>query len=77
VSHLAQRLIIALDEWLGVVVSITLYLLGSGLFYVFTPIWAVIVYGLSYPEHWRTLEINGQKTPLRFLRRVSAWWARL
>ena len=47
------RLIIALDEWLGITAMVTLVIGGreDWVPYVLVP-WAVAVYGVSYPLYW-------------------------
>lgn len=47
-----QRLFIALDEWLGVFVSIFLFEINSKLFWWFVIPWAIAVYLVSYPWYW-------------------------
>lgn len=64
-----QRAFIALDEWLGIFTSIYLFEIGSRLFWIFWPLWAVAVYVLSYPFYWWGREERGARTPLRPLKK--------
>lgn len=48
-----QRAFIALDEWLGILVAVYLHSTGSSLFWYFVIPWAIAIYAISYPLHWR------------------------
>lgn len=66
-----QRAFIALDEWLGIFTSIYLFETSSKLFWIFCPLWAVAVYAISYPLHWWGREEQGERTPLRPLKKIE------
>jgi hypothetical protein len=52
ITSLQQRLIIALDEWPGILLCIYLRSTHSPIFWWFAIPWAIAVYGISYPLYW-------------------------
>ena len=60
-----QRLIIALDEWLGMLLLVYLHSHDRGLFWVVLPIWIVAVYLISYPLYGCGVEEHGAIVTLR------------
>lgn len=48
-----RRIFIALDEWLGAGLNVYLYTTASPAFWYVFIFWAVAVYAISYPLHWR------------------------
>ena len=51
-----ERLFILADEWLGVVLLTYLWRVQDAAFWPVFVTWAILVYGLSYPFHWRLHE---------------------
>ena len=47
-----QRIFIAIDEWVGILILIHLHTASSTLFWPFGVTWAVAVYVISYPWYW-------------------------
>lgn len=52
-TPLERRIFIYLDEWLGVALLLFLHCKHDPFFWWVLPIWAVAIYGISYPLHWR------------------------
>lgn len=60
-----QRAFIALDEWLGMLLSVYLFQTSSSLFWFVCPLWIIAVYGISYPFYWWGREDKQRPTPFQ------------